>query len=71
MYVDISFIVAFIFFLLVLISEYRRGRKEAEKKAEHWEKSWRFCKKLLDNTRAVLTKSQREEVEAKNMNVEP
>lgn len=60
---EISIIISLIIVLLILFSEYLNQSKEAKKCKENW----RFCKKLLDNTRSVLTDSQKEEVDSINM----
>lgn len=48
MYLDIGIIFTLILIIIVLASSYRNERKKAEK----WEKDWKFCKDLLDKERA-------------------
>lgn len=53
-----SLIIGFIIIIIVLIAIIRDKNKEIEK----YHKDWKFCKSLLDDTRALLTEEQKEKL---------
>lgn len=54
----LSWIFLSILISIVALSEIRKRNKEIEK----LKSSWKFCKSLLDDTRALLTEEQKEKL---------
>lgn len=62
-----------IFIIIIIVGVFFSEFKKKNKEIEKLRKDWIFCKKLLDDTRSVLTEEQKEKIkkihEEKNKNI--